>query len=107
MVELLAERGVTCEVCPASNLALGVYDGIAAVPLRTLLDGGVQVALGADDPLLFGARLADQYELVRQGLGIADEALAELAAGSVRASTAPADVQARLLAGIEAWLGTD
>ncbi len=95
---------MTCEVCPASNLALGIYPEASAVPLRGLLDGGVQVALGADDPLLFGSRLTDQYVLARDALGLDDAALAGLAAMSVRASTAPEPVRARLLAGIEAWL---
>jgi adenosine deaminase len=103
VVGLLAERGVTCEVCPASNLALGVYDSIGHLPLRTLVDGGVPVALGADDPLLFGARLTDQYVLAREGLGVDDECLARMAATSVHASSAPDDVRAALLAGVEDW----
>ena len=104
VVDLLAVAGVTCEVCPASNLALGIYPEASAVPLRGLLDGGVQVALGADDPLLFGSRLTDQYVLARDALGLDDTALAGLAAMSVRASAAPEPVRARLLTGIEAWL---
>ena len=106
VVALLAERAVACEVCPASNLALGVYASIGEVPLPALVAAGVPVALGADDPLLFGARLTDQYELVREGLAVDDEQLARLAADSVRASTAPDDVRARLLAGVDAWLRT-
>jgi adenosine deaminase len=76
----------------------------ADVPLRTLLEAGVPVALGADDPLLFGHRLTAQYELARQAHGLPDAALAELARMSVRGSVAPAATRARLLAGIDAWL---
>ncbi len=104
VVALLAEREVACEVCPASNLALGIYPGIESVPLPALVDAGVPVALGADDPLLFGARLTDQYKLVRGGLGVDDEGLTELATQSVRASAAPDEVRSRLLAGVEDWL---
>lgn len=100
----LAERGVTCEVCPASNVALGVYEKAEAVPLRELFDAGVPMALGADDPLLFGSRLAAQYELVREAHGFDDEELAELARQSVRGSAAPAEVRERLLTGIDEWL---
>lgn len=100
----LAERGVTCEVCPASNVALGVYDKPEDVPLRTLWDAGVPMALGADDPLLFGSRLAAQYELAREVHGFTDEELAELARQSVRGSAAPEDVRRELLADIDAWL---
>ena len=62
------------------------------------------MALGADDPLLFGSRLVAQYEVARTALGFSDEALAELARSSVRGSCAPEPVRARLLAGIDAWL---
>ena len=36
----LADRGIACEVCPASNVALGVVEGLGAVPLRTLEAAG-------------------------------------------------------------------
>lgn len=85
-------------------MALGVYEKPADVPLRTLFDAGVPMALGADDPLLFGSRLAAQYELVRRHHGFTDEELAELARQSVRGSAAPADVREKLLSGIDDWL---
>ncbi len=104
LVKRIARRQTTLEVCPASNVALGIAAAPADVPLRTLLEAGVPVALGADDPLLFGHRLAAQYELARQAHGLPDELLAELARMSVRGSVAPAAMRARLLAGIDAWL---
>ncbi len=104
VLRLLARRGVTCEVCPVSNVALGVAGSLAEVPLRVLLEAGVPVALGADDPLLFGAGLVEQYQVARDVHGLDEAALAELARCSVRASAAPPGVRARLLAGIDAWL---
>ncbi|MFI0940327.1 adenosine deaminase [Streptomyces sp. NPDC021020] len=104
LVRRLADTGVTCEVCPASNVALGVYDKPEDVPLRTLYDAGVPLALGADDPLLFGSRLAAQYEIARDVHAFTDAELAELARQSVRASRAPQEVRQGLLEGIDAWL---
>ncbi|WP_030685519.1 adenosine deaminase [Streptomyces sp. NRRL B-1347] len=104
LLKKLAERGVTCEVCPASNVALGVYEKPEDVPLRTLYDAGVPMALGADDPLLFGSRLAAQYEIARRHHGFTDAELAELARQSVRGSAAPGGVQEKLLAGIDEWI---
>jgi len=100
----LAERQITLEVCPASNVALGVATRPADVPLRQLLDSGVRVALGADDPLLFGSRLTAQYELARGVHGLGDEQLADLARMSVHGSAAPTQIRTWLLAGIDAWL---
>ena len=103
-VALLAERGVVLEVCPASNVALGVAGAVEEVPVRQLRAAGVPVALGADDPLLFRSGLLDQYAAVRDRQGLSDAALADLATCAVRGSAAPAAVQAELLAGIDAWL---
>jgi len=101
---LLADRGVVLEVCPASNVALGVAGAVELVPVRELRAAGVQVALGSDDPLLFRSGLLEQYTAVREQQGLSDQALAGLAADAVRGSAAPGEVRARLLDGIAAWL---
>ncbi|MFJ9315289.1 adenosine deaminase [Pimelobacter simplex] len=102
----IVDAGVALEVCPVSNVALGVYSDLTSVPLPTLLEAGATVALGADDPLLFGSRLAGQYTTMRAAHGLGDDQLAELARMSFRASRAPQDVVAASLAAIDAWLAT-
>ena len=104
VVQRLADEGVTLEVCPASNVSLGVYQTLDDVPVRTLFDAGVAVALGADDPLLFGSRLATQYEIARAVHGFSDAELAELARMSVRGSFAAESVKAAILGDIDSWL---
>jgi len=104
LVKRLAAGGITCEVCPSSNVALGVAPNAAQVPLRRLFEAGVPVALGADDPLLFGPRLAAQYEIARHAQGFSDAELADLARASVLGSAAPAELRAELLTGIDDWL---
>jgi len=105
VVKRLAADGITCEVCPSSNVALGVAAAPDLVPIRRLFEAGVPVALGADDPLLFGPRLAAQYEIARSEHGFADAELAELARASVLASVAPEPLRAEILRGIDEWLG--
>ncbi|MCW2758469.1 MAG: adenosine deaminase [Nocardioidaceae bacterium] len=100
----VVDSGVTLEVCPVSNVALGVYTDLASVPLPQLLEAGASVALGADDPLLFGSRLAAQYATMRAAHDLEDDVLAELARMSLRASRAPADLLQRALADVDAWL---
>ncbi len=106
LLERIVERGIPLEVCPVSNVALGVYSDLTSVPLPQLLEAGATVALGADDPLLFGSRLAGQYATMRAAHGLDDEQLADLARMSVRASRAPSDVVKALLSDIDGWLHT-
>ena len=63
------------------------------------------MALGADDPLIFGSRLADQYATARVEHGFSDAELAALARGSLAASRAPSDVRAAAERDIEALAG--
>jgi adenosine deaminase len=107
LLDRIAASGVALEVCPTSNVALGVYSDLTSVPLPTLLEAGATVALGADDPLLFGSRLLGQYAAMRAAHALTDEQLAELARMSVRASCAPSDVRERLLGGIDDWLAAE
>jgi adenosine deaminase len=100
---LLADASIACEVCPASNVALGVFADHAAVPLRRLEAAGVPVVLAADDPLLFGAGLVDQYAAARDVHGYGRDDMARLAAASVRHAVMPADAATRLLDDIEKW----
>ena len=104
LLELIAVTGVPLEVCPTSNVSLGVYTDLSSVPVPELLEAGATVALGADDPLLFGSRLAAQYATMRAAHELSDETLAELARMSVRASAAPEEAKKAILADVDAWL---
>jgi adenosine deaminase len=104
VLDAVAQAGVTLEVCPGSNVALGVYAEPDDVPLRRILEAGIPVALGADDPLLFGSRLTAQYAAARD-LGFDDHTLAGLARMSVEASRAPERLRKAALDEIDQWLG--
>jgi adenosine deaminase len=107
VLDAVAKAGVTLEVCPVSNVSLGVYASLEEVPVHDLLAAGIPISLGADDPLLFGSRLASQYAVVRAAHGLDDATLADLARMSIRASCAPSDIRTKLLDGVDRWLRTE
>ncbi|WP_281242025.1 adenosine deaminase [Ruania alba] len=104
LLDRIVADGIGLEVCPASNVSLGVFSTAEQVPLRRLLTAGANIALGADDPLLFGSRLLAQYETARHVHGLTDAELAELARGSIRASRASQTSRTAMLADVDAWL---
>ena len=99
----VVDAGIALEVCPASNVSLGVYPTLADVPLRTLVDSGATIALGADDPLLFLSRLTDQYVAAREVHGMGDDEIAVLAKASLAASRAHRSDVARWSAEVDEW----
>ncbi|MDT9592042.1 adenosine deaminase [Nocardioides zeae] len=105
VLDRVVAAGVALEVCPTSNVSLGVYGDLGSVPVPELMAAGATVALGADDPLLFGSRLAGQYATMRAAHDLDDATLAELARMSFRAARMPEDRRVEALAAVDAWLG--
>jgi adenosine deaminase len=69
LVRELAERRIVLEVCPTSNVVLGVYPTYEDHPLGALRAAGVPVTLGSDDPPYFGTTIGREYELAHERLG--------------------------------------
>jgi adenosine deaminase len=93
LVEELARRGTVLEVCPGSNVALGLYPDRASHPLKRLIAAGVKVTLGSDDPPFFHTALGEEYELA----GLDEKALRGITRTAIEASFADATTKARLL----------
>jgi adenosine deaminase len=104
LVSRVAELGTCFDVCPTSNIMLSVFPGLAEHTLPALLDAGVRCSVNADDPLLFGPGVLEEYELCRREFGFDDERMASIARSSIECGGAPDDVKATALAGITAWL---
>ena len=62
LVEELAERGVVLEVCPGSNVALGVAADWPSHPIARLRDAGVKVTVSTDDPPFFHTTMTHEYD---------------------------------------------
>ena len=70
----LADKGVRLNVCPTSNVMLGVVPDIKVHPIRRLHDHGVAVTVNSDDLTVFGQSVSDEYlNLFRAGVFSAEE----------------------------------
>lgn len=102
VARLVADR-VPLTVCPLSNLRLAVVSDLAEHPLPRMLEAGLLVTVNSDDPAYFGGYVGDNYEALRDVLGLDDDMLALLATNSVEASFADAGRKAELTAEVQAW----
>ena len=62
LVERLAEDQITLEVCPGSNVALGLYGSIEKHPIDKLRRAGVPVTVSTDDPPFFHTTMTQEYD---------------------------------------------
>ena len=101
LVARLAEEEIVLEVCPGSNISLGVYPNFAAHPLRRLHDAGVKVTVSSDDPPYFDTTLTREYEIAARHFGFDEEGLVGLTRTAIEAAFVEPSVKRRLLATLD------
>jgi adenosine deaminase len=69
-----------------------------------MLAAGVQLTLGAGDPLLFGSPIVDEYSLCRLSLGPSDEEHARVTRYSIVVSALPPGLRRRHTRGVDRLL---
>jgi adenosine deaminase len=99
LVAELSARRLPLEVCPSSNVLLGLVPSLAEHPLPQLVEAGLVVTLNTDGE----TSLVAEYERARQLYGYSDAELAALAQASVEASFAPPELKTQLSIDIKQW----
>lgn len=105
LVERLVRDRVPLTLCPLSNVRLRTVDTLADHPLPAMLDAGLLCTVNSDDPAYFGGYAGDNFDAVRQRLGLGEDRLRELARNSFTASFLEHDEErrARYLAEVDAY----
>src|SRR5918994_5670764 len=100
----LCDAAIPLEVCPSSNIALGLVPSLSAHPLPKLIEKGLAVTLNTDIPARTGVPISAEYENVRAAFGFDDARLAALATAGVEASFAPPPLKETVTGAIARWL---
>ena len=96
LVETLADTGVVLELCPGSNIALGLYRNFAAHPIARLRDAGVKVTVSTDDPPFFHTTMTREFEALEQAFGWGPEDLKQLNDTAINAAFCDEGTRARI-----------
>ena len=86
LVADLRRRGIPLEVCPTSNVALGVFPSLDAHPLPSLMDEGILVTINSDDPPMFGTTLSDEFARCAEAFEFDEDILYSLTMNAVNAA---------------------
>jgi adenosine deaminase len=102
LVDELAERGTVLEVCPGSNVALGLYKDWRAHPIAELDRRGVKVTVSTDDPPFFHTTMAKEYDRLADALDWDKGQFLKIAKTSLDAAFCDADTKDRIRKLLEA-----
>jgi len=102
LVARLRDLGTVLEVCPGSNLALGLYADWPSHPVAALRDAGVAVTLSTDDPTWFRTGLVREYAALSAAFGWTAADFRAINRVAARAAFCDAATRARLVERLEA-----
>lgn len=102
LVDELAERGTVLEVCPGSNVALGIYKDFREHPIDALDRRGVKVTISTDDPPFFHTTMVREYEELHRAFDWDEGQFRKIARQSLDAAFCDADTKAKIAKKLEA-----
>lgn len=101
LVEELAARKITLEVCPGSNVVLGLYPDMPSHPIARLRDAGVPVTVSTDDPPFFHTTMRREYNMLAAAFGWDDDDFMALNQTALAAAFCDEDTRARVKTKLE------
>jgi len=102
LVEEIAESGIVLELCPGSNVALGIFPSFRKHPIGEMYNRGVKVTISTDDPPFFHTTMEREYIQLHEAFDWDDGVFAKIARTSLDAAFCDADTKTRLLQILEA-----
>jgi len=100
----IAAEGTVLEVCPTSNVTLGIVASLDEHPLVGLCDAGVAVTISSDDPPFFSTTLTRELSHAVRLLDLDEAGLAAFQRRAIDASFAPAALRSDIHAALDGWL---
>ncbi|MCX7118187.1 MAG: adenosine deaminase [Legionellales bacterium] len=80
---LLIEKDIALEICPSSNIKLGLFPDFKNHPFPKLLDAGIKLSLNSDDPPFMSTTLGREYALTQSAYNYSDEQMREITAMAI------------------------
>lgn len=101
LVGLLAERNITLELCPTSNIQTTVFADISEYPIRKFLEAGVSVTVNSDNRSVSDTTALREMKLLKSEFSLGDGEVKNLLLSSARAAFADEKIKAKLYRRIE------
>ena len=100
-IALLIERNIALEICPSSNISLGLFKDFNDHPFPKLLKAGLKVSLNSDDPPFMRTTLAKEYSRVQEAYHYSDDEMEAITGMAIECAFLDEDTKKTLRARIK------
>ncbi|KTD56494.1 adenosine deaminase [Legionella shakespearei] len=97
---MVKERGIALEVCPTSNIFLGLFKDMNSHPFPKLYEAGIKVSISSDDPPFMSTNLAQEYQRVQESYQYSDETMNDITRMAIEAAFVDEKTRQELMARI-------
>lgn len=79
VIEFAIDNNISFDICPISNVKLGVVKNMYSHPIRYFYDKGLRCTVSTDDPFSFGNCLEDEYAALSSACNFNHDQLKQIA----------------------------
>jgi adenosine deaminase len=95
-IALLKERKIALEICPSSNIKLGLFPDLKHHPFIQLWEAGLSVSLNSDDPPFMSTTVANEYAIVQKEYQLSDQIMESITAMAINCAFVDAATKEKL-----------
>lgn len=97
---MLKDNDIALELCPTSNIFLGLFKDMAHHPFPKFYDAGIKISINSDDPPFMSTTLGQEYEHVQEFYDYSDETMNAITRMAIQAAFVDEKTRSELLAKI-------
>ncbi|HEN4770823.1 TPA: adenosine deaminase [Legionella pneumophila] len=101
IMAMVKDRGIALEVCPTSNIFLGLFKDMNNHPFPKLYEAGIKVSISSDDPPFMSTTLAQEYKRVQKSYGYSDDTMNDITRMAIEAAFVDEKTRKELLTKLE------
>lgn len=97
---MVIDKDIALEICPGSNIFLGLFKDMENHPLPKFYDAGIKISINSDDPPFMNTTLANEYHCVQQSYQYSDEDMNKITSMAIESAFIDERTKQELLAKI-------
>lgn len=74
-IAMLKDKDIALELCPTSNIFLGLFKNMQEHPFPQFYETGIKVSINSDDPPFMSTTLAQEYQRVQEAYNYSDDTM--------------------------------
>ncbi|KTC90992.1 adenosine deaminase [Fluoribacter dumoffii] len=97
---MLQDKNITLEICPTSNIFLGLFKNMEEHPFPKFYEAGIKISINSDDPPFMSTTLGQEYQRVQTSYGYSDKIMNAITRMAIEAAFVDEHTRTELLAKI-------